>query len=281
MAFEFQEGVMHKQSHQNTHPTFTYRKGRIFYFRRKIPCDLCCHYKRPVFVQSLRTASRSSAQKAATILSARLDEQWLMLRIKHNQSPASQLLVEAQHKSELPLISEILELYLDTKGHGKAELFFVHAKRNIDYVISALGNKSIDLYSKTDAVEFRNWLIKRGLQSSSIQRIFSSVKAILNFAINEFGYAFSNPFTGVYIAPDEEKEKRRPLTAEELKRLSAACRRENDDLRHSLAIKLMRSKRLSKLLEPFLVVADLVKGLSIARSQAGADATEYIRLLAA
>jgi len=201
---------MHKQSHQNTHPTFTYRKGRIFYFRRKIPCDLRCHYKRPVFVQSLRTTSRSSAQKAATILSARLDEQWLMLRIKHNQSPASQLLVEAEHKSELPLISEILERYLDTKGHGKAELFFVHAKRNIGYVISAIGNKSIDLYSKTDAVEFRNWLIRRGLQSSSIQRIFSSVKAILNFAINEFGYGFSNAFTGVYIAPDEEKEKRRP-----------------------------------------------------------------------
>ena len=39
MALEFQEGgmhKMHKQSHQNTHPTFTYRKGRIFYFRRKI-----------------------------------------------------------------------------------------------------------------------------------------------------------------------------------------------------------------------------------------------------
>ena len=94
---------MHKQSHQNTHPTFTYRKGRIFYFRRKIPSDLRCHYKRPVFVQSLRTTSRSSAQKAATIISARLDEQWLMLRIKHNQSPASQLLVEAEHRSELPL----------------------------------------------------------------------------------------------------------------------------------------------------------------------------------
>ena len=237
---------MHKQSHQNTHPTFTYRKGRIFYFRRKIPSDLRCHYKRPVFVQSLRTTSRSSAQKAATILSARLDEQWLMLRIKHNQSPASQLLVEAEHKSELPLISEVLERYLDTKGHGKAELFFVHAKRNIGYVISALGNKSIDLYSKTDAVEFRNWLIKRGLQSSSIQRIFSSVKAILNFAINEFGYGFSNAFTGVYIAPDEEKEKRRPLTANELKRLSAACRRENDDLRHLLAMLLDTGMRLSE-----------------------------------
>jgi hypothetical protein len=42
-----------------------------------------------------------------------------------------------------------LSVIFDTKGHGKAELFFVHAKRNIGYVISALGNKSIDLFSKT------------------------------------------------------------------------------------------------------------------------------------
>ena len=180
------------------------------------------------------------------ILAARLDEQWLMLRIKHNQSPASQLLVDPEHKSEMPLISEILECYLETKGCGKAKLFFVHAKRNVGYVISALGDKSIDLYSKKDAVEFRNWLIKRGLQSSSIQRVFSSVKAILNFAINEFGYDYANPFTGVYIAPEEEKEKRRPLTLEELKRLSGACRREDDDLRHLLALLLDTGMRLSE-----------------------------------
>ena len=135
MAYEFQQGVMHEQSHQNTHPTFTYRKGRIFYFRRKIPSNLRCHYKRPVFVQSLRTTSRSSALKAATILSARLDEQWLMLIIKHNQSPASQVLAEAEHKSEIPLISEILGRYLDTKGHGKAELLIVHARRNTGYAM--------------------------------------------------------------------------------------------------------------------------------------------------
>ena len=132
-----------------------------------------------------------------------------MLRIKDNQSPASRLLARAEHKSELPLISEILERYLDTKGRGKAELFFVHAKRIVGHVLSALGNKSIDRHSMTDAVEFRNWLIQRGLQSSSIQRIFSSVKAILNLAINELGCGFSNAFTGVCISPDEEKEKRR------------------------------------------------------------------------
>ena len=71
-------------------------------------------------------------------------------------------------------------------------------------------------------------------------------KAILNFAINEFGYGFSNPFTGIYIAPNGEKEKRRPLTADELKRLSAACRDENDDLRHLLAMLLDTGMRLSE-----------------------------------
>lgn len=30
MVIESQEEVMHKQWHQNTHPTFTYRKGHIF-----------------------------------------------------------------------------------------------------------------------------------------------------------------------------------------------------------------------------------------------------------
>ena len=102
---------MHKQWHQRTNPNYTYRKGNVFYFRRKIPSDLRCHYNRPVFVQSLRTRSPKSAERAATILSARLDEQWLILRLKHNQAPASKLLVKAQGTSELPLLSEILETY--------------------------------------------------------------------------------------------------------------------------------------------------------------------------
>ena len=75
---------------------------------------------------------------------------------QRHQSPASQLLALAENKSELPLISEILERYLDTKGLGMADLFFVHAQRIVGHVISALGYKSIDLYSKKDAVEFRN-----------------------------------------------------------------------------------------------------------------------------
>mgnify|MGYP006244329535 FL=1 len=174
---------MHKQWHQRTNPNYTYRKGNVFYFRRKIPSDLRCHYNRPVFVQSLRTTSPKSAERAATVLSARLDEQWLILRLKHNLTPASKLLVKAQGTSELPLLSEMLETYLKTKGRGKADLFFVNARRNIGYVFSAIGDQSIDLYSKTDAVSFRDWLVNKGLQSSSIHRVFSSVRAIINLSL--------------------------------------------------------------------------------------------------
>ena len=51
---------------------------------------------------------------------------------------------------------------------------------------------------------------------------------------------------GVYIAPDEEREKRHPLTAGELKRLSEACRDMDNDLRHLLAILLDTGMRLSE-----------------------------------
>jgi len=237
---------MHKQWHQRTNPNYTYRKGNVFYFRRKIPSDLRCHYNRPVFVQSLRTTSPKSAERAATVLSARLDEQWLILRLKHNLTPASNLLVKAQGTSELPLLSEMLETYLTTKGRGKADLFFVNARRNIGYVLSAIGDQSIDLYSKTDAVSFRDWLVNKGLQSSSIHRVFSSVRAIINFSINEFGYSFSNPFAGVYIANDEEHEKRRSLTPSELQILSLSCREEDDELRHLLALLVNTGMRLSE-----------------------------------
>ena len=114
---------MHKQWHHRTNPNYAYRKGKVFYFRRKIPSDLRCHYNRPVFVQSLRTTSPKSAERAATVLSARLDEQFLILRLKHNLTATSKLLVKAQGTSELRLLSEMLEMYLKTKGRGKADLY--------------------------------------------------------------------------------------------------------------------------------------------------------------
>lgn len=58
-------------------PTFTYRKGRVFYYSRRVPSDLRNHYSKPRIVQSLRTKSPAIAEKAALMLTARLEEYWL------------------------------------------------------------------------------------------------------------------------------------------------------------------------------------------------------------
>ena len=88
---------MHKQSHQNTH----IRPLRI----ERVVSFISDEKSQVIFVvitSDLSLISRlgllraSSKKKAATILSARSDEQWLMLRIKDNQSPASKLLAESR-----------------------------------------------------------------------------------------------------------------------------------------------------------------------------------------
>jgi hypothetical protein len=63
-----------------------------------------------------------------------------------------------------------LEVYFAVKGVGRPKLFFTTAKRYIGYLIECLGNRSIDQYTSKDATVLREWLIKKGLSNSSLQR---------------------------------------------------------------------------------------------------------------
>ena len=63
----------------------------------------------------------------------------------------------------------------------------------------------------SDTGRFRDYLFNKGLSSSSLKRVFSSVKAVVNIAIKEHGLAASNVFNGTFIPDDEVKEQRLPL----------------------------------------------------------------------
>jgi len=45
------------------HPRYTYTKRDVFYFSKTIPLDLRHHYKKSRFIQSLRTKSKSQANR--------------------------------------------------------------------------------------------------------------------------------------------------------------------------------------------------------------------------
>ena len=231
------------------HPQHTYTKRDIYYFSRVIPSDLQHHYSKSRIIQSLKTKSEHRATTASKMLSAKLDDYWLGLRLKQIDVPASHLLVSGATvnlESNLPTIDEALETYLSVKGRGKSDLFFSHTRRSIKYLKDSLGCRSLDQYTSADAAQLRDWFTKRGLSNSSVHRNFGSIKAVVNFVILEKGLDCSNPFSGVYLHSDNSSKKRKPIATNNLKAIQAKCMEVDDDLRHLVSLISDTGMRLSE-----------------------------------
>jgi integrase len=183
------------------------------------------------------------------MLSAKLDDYWLGLRLKQIDVPASHLLVSGATvnlESELPKIDEALETYLDIKGRGKSKQFFNHARRSMKYLTDCLGVRSLDQYTSADAAKLRDFFVAKGLALASTRRNFGSIKAVINFIVLEQGLNCSNPFNGVYLYSDTTSVKRKPVSIKNIKAIQAECRELDDDLRHLVALISDTGMRLSE-----------------------------------
>jgi len=222
---------------QYTNPKYTYRKDGVFYFSKQVPSDVRSYYSKQRIVLCLRTKSPSQAQQASKAVLAKLEDYWLKLRIKDLDVPASHLLNESLSVTAgMPTIEDALNLYLDIKGVGRSELFFRAARRNVRYLVTALGLKTLDKYTTTDASRLREWLLKeQKISTSSVARVFASIKAMTNFAINELGLEIRNPFSGVYIPPSDA-QKRHAISIENIRKIQAECYQQDDELRHIVAL---------------------------------------------
>ena len=231
------------------HPQHTYTKRDIYYFSRVIPSDLQHHYSKSRIIQSLKTKSVHRAIMASKMLSAKLDDYWLGLRLKQVDVPASHLLVSGatvNFESNLPTIDDALETYLNIKGRDKSDLFFSHTRRSIKYLKGCLGCRSLDQYTSADAALLRDWFVVRGLATASIHRNLGSIKAVINFVILEQGLSCTNPFNGVYLHPDDSSKKRKPIALNNLKAIQTKCMEIDDDLRHLVSLISDTGMRLSE-----------------------------------
>ena len=122
------------------------------------------------------------------------------------------------------------------KRQGKDKTFIRTATRNVEYIIKVLGNKSIRSYSSIDASKFRDWLIEQGMSLSTVKRVFSSVKAIINLTIQEHGLDINNPFSKTYMPEIEDKQYRQSIPTETIKHIQSLCREYDDDLRWLVAL---------------------------------------------
>ena len=135
---------------------------------------------------------------------------------------------------------------MSIKGVGRQKLFFTTAQRYIGYMIACLGVRPIDQYSSRDATLLREWLLKKGLSNSSLQRVFSSIKAVINFSILEQGLNCQNAFSKVYLPTHTDVKKRHSISTENMINIQQACLTLDDDIRWLIALIFDTGMRLSE-----------------------------------
>ena len=229
--------------------SYLYKKRGVFYFTKRVPCDVRSYYKSDRIVICLRTKSNMSAIRASKSLYQKLDDYWTSIRLTKMQVPAEHMLVNkppVNSNSNAPLLSEALNTYLKLKGEGKNKIFVRAAKRSVKYVIELLGNLPIDDYSSKDASKFRDYLLDKGLLISSVKRIFSSIRSIINLSISEEGINCINAFSKTYMPDKENVEIRKPIPTKDIKHIQSLCREHDDDLRWLIALLSDTGMRLSE-----------------------------------
>ncbi len=223
-------------------------RNETYYFLKRVPYDLKDYYSVKRLCFSLKTKSYSSALRLTKSVLQRLDDYWLGIRLQKMDIPAIHLVKANDNVDDSsPLISDALALYLKLKGEGKDKTFIRTANRNIEYIIKVLGNKSIRLYSSSDASKFRDWLIEQGMSNSTLKRVFSSVKAIINLSINEYGLDITNPFSKAYL-PSIENEIRESIPLEDIRLIQTESKKKDDELRWLLLLLSDSGMRLSEAL---------------------------------
>jgi integrase len=234
---------------KNAH--YLMRKGGVYYFTRHVPNDLKEQYNTPRIVICLKTRNRKSALATTKSMAGKLDDFWLQLRVANMDIPAADKLTTQQplkpSKSYAPKLSGAVERYCRLKGKNSSKLFFTAAYRNVGYVIERLGDRSLDSYSSSDAAKFRDWLIDKGLSTSSIRRIFSTIRAVFNLTIHEEGLDCKNAFSNTFL-PTDERPKRSSISPEDIKRVQKICLELADEKRLLIALLSDTGMRLSEAL---------------------------------
>jgi integrase len=229
-------------------PHYLYRRNGTYYFSRQVPSDLQTRFNKNRVVISLRTPSEQKAINSANKLADRLETYWNTLRLElfHTKELKLSFLDNEKVKSEKLKLSEALDVYIKLKGKGKDKLFYQTAKRNVSYTIECFGNVDINSLKPIDAGKYRDFLFNKGLSTSSVKRVFSSINAVINISINEIGINMINPFSGTFIPDDNKKKTRLPIPIENIKNIQAECKNLDDDNRWLIALISDTGMRLSE-----------------------------------
>ena len=221
-------------------------RNGTYYYNRRIPKDIRHIYPSIRIVLSLRTRSKAAAIRGATSLTVKLEEYWSTVRVKCFAEKMLPTINRTDSKLSGIKFSTATTQYLALKGVGKEKYFTTYTMRNSGYLIACLGDQDLMAIPSSNGGKFRDALVKRGLASSSIKRIFTSVRSIVSLAMSEHGLDMINPFANVYFPERNDTKRRLPISANHIKQVQQSCMKMNDDKRHLLCLISDTGLRLSE-----------------------------------
>lgn len=235
---------------------FLFQKRHIFYFQRRIPKRVQSHYPRSKIVLSLRTANRSIAKRRAQEIARNLDEFWFGLGFKAAGIPVREFFPSSPVNPSSKLsLGGLMDSYLTGRNAGKPLTFKSAVTRGFGYFKSTCGDRNLDDYTRQDAIQFRDALLKRGLAPQSVSRIISTLRGATNFAINELGLEIKNIFTNINVGAKEARRERHSFTRRELDHIAQMCSEANDSKRWLIALLSDSGMRLAE--AAGLLISDL------------------------
>jgi hypothetical protein len=117
-----------------------------------------------------------------------------------------------------------IENWLSTKEHETAPTTMAYYRSKTKRFLEFLGeraDKPVVSFYKTDAVQFRDWLIKK-VGANTTQQYIGVMKPLFNAAVEE-GLVGDNPFEFLKTVKKEKQKGKRIFTDSELKVLLNAC----------------------------------------------------------
>ncbi|MDP6164833.1 MAG: integrase, partial [Gammaproteobacteria bacterium] len=146
-------------------PSYIFLRKNTYYFSRRVPPDMKELYSGSRIVKSLRTRSRRVALRGSHQINFHLENHWSSIRVERiTCGLASKPVVQADSMAGCGFdMLETRDHYMTLKGKGKGHVFERTVDRNVDYFVTAVGNKDLGNYSSTDGARFRDFLIAKGL----------------------------------------------------------------------------------------------------------------------
>ncbi|PZU92809.1 MAG: integrase [Chelatococcus sp.] len=220
---------------------YTFTKCGVFYFSRRVPKSLLDRFDKPRIVTCLNTRSLPQARKAASALSAQLEVVWAQMRLEKvlRCAPAASLspvITGIAPTAPSIRLSDAGALYRRLKGVGRGKVFNTSTDRNLGYVVQCLGDAVVMEITRSDAGRFRDFLIAKKLTTSSIRRVFATVRAVVNLTISEHGLPCPNPFSRTFLPEVGVRTVRPPVPDNVIRSMQATCLDLDDDKRLLIAL---------------------------------------------